>query len=74
VAVPDAPVKRAVFSFLGGKKGLFENSTNLCRGANKASVAFDGQNGKNWDSSPVVKATACSKAKKAKGKAKRKAR
>jgi hypothetical protein len=68
-ATPDAPVKRAVFSFLGGKKGLFENSTNLCRGTHKAIAAFDGQNGKQWDFNPVVKATGCKKAKARKGKA-----
>jgi len=45
-ATPDAPVKSAVFSLRGGKKGLFENSTNLCKGTHKAEVSFTGQNGK----------------------------
>jgi hypothetical protein len=63
-STPDAPVKRAVFSFLGGKKGLFENSTNLCKGTHKAIAAFTGQNGKEWDFNPEVKATGCKKAKK----------
>ena len=30
----------------GGKKGLFENSTNLCNGTHKAEANFTGQNGK----------------------------
>jgi hypothetical protein len=54
--VPDAPVEWASFSFQGGKKGLFENSTNLCRGTYKAAVAFTGQNGKEHDFDPAVKA------------------
>jgi hypothetical protein len=65
-ATPDAPVKRVVFKLMGGKKGLFENSTNLCSSTSRAIAAFDGQNGKQWDFNPVVKATGC---KKAKGKA-----
>jgi hypothetical protein len=69
-AVPDAPISSVRFELMGGKKGLFENSTNLCRSTNKAIAAFDGQNGKSWDFNPVVKASGCKgKAKKAKGKA-----
>jgi hypothetical protein len=45
-ATPDAPVKSAIFSLRGGKKGLFENSTNLCKGTHKALASFTGQNGK----------------------------
>jgi hypothetical protein len=48
-AVPDAPVEWASFSFQGGKKGLFENSTDLCQGTHRAKVAFTGQNGKQAD-------------------------
>ena len=44
--VPDAPVEWASFSFKGQKKGLFVNSTDLCREVHKAKVEFDGQNGK----------------------------
>ena len=65
-ATPDAPVKRVVVSLKGGKKGLFENSTNLCRSTNRAIASFTGHNGKQHDFNPVVKATGC---KKAKGKA-----
>jgi len=45
-AVPDAPVSRFVLKLRGGKKGLFENSTDICRGKHEASVKMDGQNGK----------------------------
>jgi hypothetical protein len=44
--VPDAPVEWASFSFQGQKKGLFVNSTNLCKGTHKAKVELSGQNGK----------------------------
>jgi hypothetical protein len=65
--VPDAPVEWASFSFQGGKKGLFENSTNLCQGTHKALVAFSGQNGKEHDFNPAVKAK-CAKGRKGKSK------
>jgi hypothetical protein len=53
--VPDAPVSKFILTMQGGKKGLLENSTNLCAKAHKAIVEFDGQNGKTSDSTPVVK-------------------
>jgi hypothetical protein len=69
-STPDAPVTSAVFSFQGAKKGLFVNSTNLCKGSHKAEVNFTGQNGKQWNVKPEVKATGCGKARKGKSKAK----
>ena len=54
-AVPDAPVSKFVLTMQGGKKGLLENSTNLCARSHRAIVEFDGQNGKAHDFSPVVK-------------------
>jgi hypothetical protein len=67
-AVPDAPVSNVVISLRGGKKGLFENSTDLCKGTHKALAAFTGHNGKEHDFEPVLKATGCGKAKKHKRK------
>jgi hypothetical protein len=58
-AVPDAPVSNVVVSLRGGKKGLFENSTDLCKGTHKALAAFTGHNGKEHDFEPVLKATGC---------------
>jgi hypothetical protein len=55
-AVPDAPVSKFVLKMQGGKKGLIVNSRNLCAGTNKATVLMGGQNGKTFDSTPVVKA------------------
>jgi hypothetical protein len=44
---------------MGGKKGLFENSTNLCASTHKAIASFTGHHGKEWNFNPVVKATGC---------------
>ncbi|HWI96504.1 MAG TPA: hypothetical protein VNS60_10610 [Solirubrobacterales bacterium] len=60
--VPDAPVEWASFSFKGGSKGLFENSTNLCVGKHLADVRLTGQNGKRHNYQPAVEVK-CAKAK-----------
>jgi hypothetical protein len=54
--VPDAPVTKFTLTMPGGKKSLLENSTDICRSANKATVQFGAQNGKLSDSRPVVHA------------------
>ena len=41
--VPDAPVTSAKFSFFGGKRGLIENSVDICRHRRRASFEFRGQ-------------------------------
>jgi hypothetical protein len=65
-AVPDAPVSRFVLELKGGKKySLLENSENLCKAPQKAIARFTGQNGKTYDTEPVV-ANSCGK--KSKGK------
>lgn len=58
-STPDAPVSSVQFHLLGGKKGLFENSTNLCKGTHKAEANFTGQNGKIWNKTPEVVASGC---------------
>jgi hypothetical protein len=73
-AVPDAPVSKFTLTMQGGKKGLLENSRNLCATTNKADVAFTAQNGKTSNSTPVL-TNSCKKSKggkkgKAAGKAK----
>jgi len=50
----------------GGKKGLFVNSTDLCRGKHNVLVAFDGQNGKLRDFKSPLKADCGKKGKKGK--------
>jgi hypothetical protein len=55
--VPDAPVTRFVLTMQGGKKGLLINSTNICKGKQRAIVAFDGQNGRRSVTNPAIKPT-----------------
>jgi hypothetical protein len=45
-AAPDAPVSKFTLEMRGGRKGLLENSTNLCLKANYASVKLTAQNAK----------------------------
>ncbi len=52
--VPDVPVSKFTLTMPGGKKGLLENSTNLCRSTNRAVVNFTAQNGKVSETEPVV--------------------
>jgi hypothetical protein len=57
-----------VFNLLGGKKGLFVNSTNLCKGTHKAEADFTGQNGKVHKFKAEMVAVKCKgKGKKSKG-------
>lgn len=72
-AVPDAPVTSFTLEMLGGKKGLLENSTNLCASKHRAIVEFTGQNGKEHNFKPTVQAE-CSKARKDQGHHRRAAR
>jgi hypothetical protein len=66
--VPDAPVSKFVLEMQGGKKSLLVNSRNLCaKGAGKATVKMDGQNGKAHDFNPVL-GTSCGKKARKKGR------
>jgi len=65
-SVPDAPLTKAVVSMQGGKKGLFQNSTNICKGTHRATLKLDAQSGKVSDSQPKLVAQ-CAKGKKGKG-------
>jgi hypothetical protein len=65
-AVPDAPVSKFVLTMQGGRKGLLENSRDLCKAANKVGVLVDGQNGKVNDFSPVL-VNGCKHARSAEG-------
>jgi hypothetical protein len=56
VTVPDAPVTKFVLEMQGGKKGLLVNSTNLCGATHRAEANFSGQNGREHDFRPVLRA------------------
>ena len=64
--MPDAPVSKFVLTMQGGKKGLLENSKNLCNSVNKADVKFTAQNGLELSSKPVL-SSKCKKGAKGKG-------
>jgi hypothetical protein len=66
--VPDLPVTKAIVSMQGGKKGLFQNSTNICKGTHRATLKLNGQNGKTADSKPKIVAQCAKKGKGGKGK------
>jgi hypothetical protein len=58
--VPDAPVSRFVLELAGGKKGLLQNSTDICKVTNVATARFSAQNGKVALLRPQI-ATGCKK-------------
>ena len=64
-AVPDAPVTKFTLSLPAGKKGLLQNSTNICRGSHKATADFTAHNGKTIRLKPELEAK-CPKARKGK--------
>lgn len=45
LSVPDAPVSRFILELSGGRKGLLENSVNLCARPQRADTNFTAQNG-----------------------------
>jgi hypothetical protein len=60
-SVPDAPVSKFTLRMKGGKKGLLQNSTNICRRKHRATALFEGQNGKTASLRPVLKVASCPK-------------
>jgi hypothetical protein len=55
-AVPDAPVTKAIVTLQGAAKGLFQNSTNICKGTHRANLTLIAHNGKVSRSRPKIKA------------------
>ncbi|MGC1165787.1 MAG: hypothetical protein WA862_06740 [Solirubrobacterales bacterium] len=53
--VPDAPVSKFTLRLFGGKKSLIVNSRNLCKGVQRATAKFTAQNGRRYESRPVVR-------------------
>lgn len=67
---PDAPVSKVILTMAGGKKGLLENSENLCRKPQRANLNLTGQNNSTYNTRPVVK-TSCKSKKTSRPHAKR---
>lgn len=59
---PDVPLTKFTLQMQGGKKGLLVNSRNICASTNRATAAFEGHNGKSFESRPMVKNGKCKKA------------
>ncbi len=57
--VPDAPVSRFVLEMQRGKKSLLANNTNLCKAKPRAEAVLGGQNGKGFETQPLVKVSGC---------------
>jgi hypothetical protein len=60
--LPDAPVSRFELKLSGGKRGLLQNSENLCKASDRAKFELTGQNGATHDTEPKVQ-VACGKGK-----------
>ncbi len=69
---PDVPVERAEVQMQGGRKGLFVNSTDICRAQHRADAMLAAQNAKRAELKPLLRAK-CSKARKHKAQHKRRA-
>lgn len=54
--VPDVPVSKFSLTVRGGRKGLLENSTNLCARKYKVIARFKAQNGKKANMRPKLRA------------------
>lgn len=57
--VPDAPVSRFTLKMKGGRKGLLENSRDLCRAGGRAVAKFAAQNGRRIVLKPRLRALRC---------------
>jgi hypothetical protein len=55
-SLPDAPLAKVVVNAQGAGKGLFQNSTDICRGTHRMTLKLDGQNGAVHDTKPKLKA------------------
>ena len=66
-SVPDAPVTKFVLAMQGGRKGLLENSTDICQGQHRVRLVFDGHNGKRSTSQPALKGDCGGKKKRQRG-------
>jgi hypothetical protein len=59
--VPDAPITKVVLRLQGGKKGLLQNSQNICRKTFRAKVRYTAHNGKTFSARPALRTPKCGK-------------
>jgi hypothetical protein len=62
--VPDLPVSYFTLSMKGGRKGLLQNSTDICQGTHRATGTFIAHNGKVADLAPELRNGKCGKGRK----------
>jgi hypothetical protein len=65
--VPDAPFTKLVMQLRGGKKGLLQNSRNICAEAFRATAKYTAHNGKVREGHPELEASCGAKRKGKKG-------
>ena len=53
---PEVPVERAVLQMQGGQKGLFVNSTNICKGQHRALGKLTAQSARQAELKPLMRA------------------
>jgi hypothetical protein len=54
--VPDAPVSKFTLNLFGGKRGLLVNNRNICKGKLRTKLNLIGQNGKSFNTEPLLDA------------------
>jgi hypothetical protein len=54
--IPDAPVTKFVATFFSGKRGILENSADLCAGSQLGRARFLGHANRGWVSKPRLQA------------------
>jgi hypothetical protein len=61
-ATPDLPLSRVVLQMAGGRKGLLQNSTDICEGVHRATGSLIAQNAKTATLRPALRDSKCAKA------------
>jgi hypothetical protein len=62
-SIPDAPLSKVVLHLAGGKRGLIQNTTNICAKVYRAKVRFTAHNGRRYTVAPKVLANCHGKGK-----------
>ena len=68
--VPDAPIDRVILKMKGAKKGLLQNSRDICASTFKANASFAAHNGRTLQTQPKMQARCKGAARKGKHHAK----
>ncbi len=61
--IPDAPITRVVLKMKGGRKGLLQNSRNICATTYSATANFGAHNGRAYTAQPALQASCRGKGK-----------